>query len=217
MLTNEDVQRGRIGKFQVYRLLICMLLGSLPASSLLAEVYFYLGPDGERLVSDRPVRGYQLMHRRDNLVNAGHILANRPVSAGGPEKYQAYIRSASEQYGVDPALVEAVIQAESGFDPHAVSSKGATGLMQLMADTASQYEVHDRHDPKENINAGVQHLGRLMKQFEGNIPLVVAAYNAGATAVIVHNGIPPWPETRNYVNKVLDFHSRYRQIRYGAR
>ncbi len=183
---------------------------------LQAEIYFYEGPNGERMVSDRPVRGYQLVNKRDSLANAGHILANRPISTGGPTRFAAYIKKASRQFGVDPALVEAVIQVESGFDPNAVSKKGATGLMQLMSATAKQYHVEDRHNPRQNINGGVEHLRRLLDRFDGEIPLVVAAYNAGASAVEKYNGIPPYPETRRYVSKVMSFHSEYRQLRYGA-
>jgi len=186
------------------------------APPVLAEVYFYRGPDGERMASDRPVPGYQLINKRDSLKNAGHILANHPISTGGPRKFQSYIRVASNRFGVDPALVEAVIQVESGFNPHAISTKGATGLMQLMVDTASRYRVNDRHDPRENINAGVAHLRHLMDKFNGDIFLAVAAYNAGASAVEMYDGIPPYPETRRYVSKVMSFHSQYRQFRYGA-
>lgn len=196
------------------RILLALCIAQF-TSGAQAEIYFYKGPDGERLVSDRPIRGYQLINTRDTLNNAGHILANRPISTGGPTRFRTYIHHASRQFGVDPALVEAVIQVESGFNPNAISRKGATGLMQLMAGTASQYQVKDRHNPRENINAGVQHLRDLMDRFNGKIPLVVAAYNAGASAVEKYNGIPPYPETQRYVSKVMNFHSQYRQIRYG--
>lgn len=184
--------------------------------AVLAEVYFYIGPDGERMASDRPVAGYQLINRRDTLKNAGHILANRAISTGGTGKFQSYIHAASGRFGVDPALVEAVIQVESGFNPHAISTKGATGLMQLMLATASEYRVKDRHNPRQNINAGVAHLRKLMDKFNGDISLAIAAYNAGASAVEKYGGIPPYPETRRYVSKVMGFHSQYRQLRYGA-
>jgi len=195
---------------------VTALLCLAQSSVVLAEVYFYAGPDGERMVSDRPVAGYQLIHRRDTLKNAGHILANRAIATGGPGKFQSYIHAASNRFGVDPALVEAVIQVESGFNPHAISSKGATGLMQLMQETASEYRVKDRHNPRQNINAGVAHLRKLMDKFNDDISLAVAAYNAGATAVEKYGGIPPYPETRQYVSKVMRFHSQYRQLRYGA-
>jgi soluble lytic murein transglycosylase-like protein len=195
--------------------MLVILCASLFISVAQAKVYFYKGPDGEKLVSDRPIRGYKLVSQRDTVRNAGYILANRPISSEGPTKFKSYIHSASQQFGVDPALVEAVIQVESGFDPNAISHKGATGLMQLMKATANQYQVKDRHNPRENINAGVAHLRHLMDRFNGKIPLVLAAYNAGASAVEKYGGIPPYPETRRYVSKVIDFHSQYRLLRYG--
>ncbi len=195
---------------------LTLVIVLLSAQASRAEVFFYLGPNGEKMVSDRPVSGYHLLHRRDSLQNAGHILANRPVGAGEPVEFQAYIISASERFGVDPALIEAVIQVESGFNPNAISRKGATGLMQLMSDTARQYQVTDRHNPRENIYAGAAHLRSLMDRFQGQLPLVIAAYNAGASAVEKYRGIPPFPETRRYVTKVMNVHTVFRQQRYGS-
>ncbi len=162
------------------------------------------------------MRGYQLINKRDSLENVGHILADRSISTDGPRKFQSYMRMASNRFGIDPALVEAVIQVESGFDPNAISTKGATGLMQLMAGTANQYQVKDRHNPRENINAGVGHLRKLMDRFNGDIPLVIAAYNAGASTVEKYQGIAPYPETKRYITKVMNFRSKYRRLRYGA-
>ena len=170
------------------------------------------------MATDQPPhssQNYKLVARRDTLSQAGHILANRPILTGGPARFHQYIDDASTRFNIDPALVEAVIHAESGFDPNAVSKKGATGLMQLMQQTARQYNVRDRFNPRENIYAGVQHLSRLMDRFNGQLPLVIAAYNAGSTAVETYRGIPPYPETRRYVTKVMDFHGQYRQSRYG--
>jgi soluble lytic murein transglycosylase-like protein len=194
-----------------------LLLGLLlTAHSAFADVYIYQGPNGERMISDRPVAGYQLVTKRDTITNTGHILANRPIETGGPTAFKHHIRRASNQYGVDAALIEAVIQIESGFNPNAVSKKGATGLMQLMSATASQYAVRDRFDPRQNINAGVQHLRHLIDRFDGEIILVLAAYNAGAGAVEKHRGVPPYPETKRYISKVLNMHTHYRKLRYGS-
>ena len=184
-----------------------------------AEVYIYQGPDGERMISDRPAHpsdGYRLVTRRDSLDNAGHILAKRRIQTGGPVQFQHYINGASDRFNVDPALVEAVIQVESGFDPNAVSRKGATGLMQLMQQTAQQYHVRDRFNPRENIFAGVQHLSRLIRRFDGRLHLALAAYNAGSTAVELYRGVPPFPETQRFITKVTNYHTRYRASRYGT-
>jgi hypothetical protein len=109
--------------------------------------------------------------------------------------------------GVDPALVEAIVAAESDFNPRAVSPKGARGLMQLMPQTASFYGVSDSFDPKENLTGGIRHLRDLLRYFGGDLSRSLAAYNAGAAAVVTYGGLPPYRETQQYVKKVL---ARYR-------
>jgi Transglycosylase SLT domain/Domain of unknown function (DUF4124) len=113
------------------------------------------------------------------------------------------IRTASQRYGVPEDLVSAVIRVESGFNARAVSSKGARGLMQLMPGTAAILGVRDSFDPTENIDGGVRHLRGLLERFGNNLPLVLAAYNAGEGAVTTHRGIPPYPETQAYVGRIL--------------
>lgn len=127
-----------------------------------------------------------------------------------PEQYNTMIEEFSEKYGIDSALVKAVIQAESGFNSHAVSHKGAMGLMQLMPQTAEQWQVIDVFNPRQNIEGGVRHLKYLLEAFENNLPLSLAAYNAGKNAVIKYRSIPPYDETRNYVRKVLRFYESYK-------
>lgn len=207
-------------KFSRLRLLsnalVYAILVGMPLSAV-AELYIYQGPDGERLVSDRPIRGYTLLTKRDSFNNAGHILADRPIETGGPTAFRAHIRAASDKYMVDPALVEAVIQVESSFRPHAVSVSGATGLMQLMPGTARDLDVDDRYDPRQNIHGGVRYISELMERFDNDLTMVLAAYNAGPNAVARHNGIPPdKPETVRYVQKVMKAYHEFRTIRYGA-
>ena len=115
----------------------------------------------------------------------------------------AHIKQVALRHGISPLLVAAIIEAESEFNPRAVSRKGARGLMQLMPATASSLAVHDSFDPYENIDGGVRHLRRLLDRFHGNIPLAVAAYNAGEQTVINYHGVPPYRETRRYVAKIL--------------
>ncbi|MCL6641685.1 MAG: lytic transglycosylase domain-containing protein, partial [Candidatus Rokubacteria bacterium] len=116
---------------------------------------------------------------------------------------RTYIRAAALRHGVPPELVLAIVEAESSFDPYAVSPRGARGLMQLMPVTASSLDVDDAFDPYENIEAGVQHLRRLIDRFDGDLPLVLAAYNAGEGAVQFYGGVPPYRETRRYVARIL--------------
>jgi Transglycosylase SLT domain len=116
---------------------------------------------------------------------------------------EAHIRVTAARHGVPARLVAAIIEAESDFDPRAVSRKGARGLMQLMPETASMLAVHDAFDPYANIDAGVRHLRRLIDRFDGDLPLAIAAYNAGENAVATYRGVPPYRETRRYVARVL--------------
>jgi len=118
-------------------------------------------------------------------------------------QFSADIREISSRHGVDPLLVESVIRAESAFNPTAVSRTGARGLMQLMPKTAVMLGVRDSFNPRENIEGGVRHLRYLLDRYPGNVSLAVAAYNAGEGAVDSHRGIPPYAETQQYVQRVL--------------
>lgn len=118
-------------------------------------------------------------------------------------RYTADIQEIAREHGVSPALVEAVVATESGFDPAAVSPKGAGGLMQLMPRTASALGVVDSFDPRENIRGGVRHLRYLLERYHGSVVLALAAYNAGEGAVDTHRAVPPYPETQQYVQRVL--------------
>jgi soluble lytic murein transglycosylase-like protein len=114
-----------------------------------------------------------------------------------------HIKEVAARHGVRADLVAAVIEAESDFNPRAVSRRGARGLMQLMPKTAKRLGVADPFDPKENIEAGVKHLRAMMDRFDNNIPLALAAYNAGEVAVIKYRGVPPYRETRAYVKRIM--------------
>ncbi len=125
--------------------------------------------------------------------------------------FKSTIDAAAGNYGVDPALVRAVIHAESAFQANAKSKVGALGLMQLMPDTASDMGVSDPLSPEENIQGGVRYLAFLLEKTSGNTTLATAAYNAGPGAVERHNGVPPYEETRTYVKRVKILHERYRE------
>jgi soluble lytic murein transglycosylase-like protein len=115
---------------------------------------------------------------------------------------ETLIEEAATLHGISAHLVRAMVQAESGFDPFAVSPVGAQGLMQLMPATARMMGVSDPFDPRQNISGGVTYLGQLLDRFGGNVALAVAGYNAGPTRVARHRGIPPYGETRGYVSRV---------------
>lgn len=125
--------------------------------------------------------------------------------------YADIIASTAQRYQIDPALVRAVIHAESAFNAKALSSKGAQGLMQLMPGTAKDLGVENAFDVLQNIEGGVRYLAQMLRQFNGDIRLATAAYNAGPNAVRRFNGIPPYAETEVYVERVAILHQRYRQ------
>ncbi len=139
-----------------------------------------------------------------------------PPDDGGPKNFDGLIREVSSAYGVEYALVKAIVKAESGFNHRAVSPKGARGLMQLMPATAAQQQVQDVFRPRDNIEGGVRHLRWLLDRYGGNVPFAVAAYNAGHQRVEEANGIPNIPETREYLARVLRFRENYRRERPGG-
>lgn len=130
----------------------------------------------------------------------------RRSTPGDRGAYAREITEAAALYAVPERLIWAVIRVESGFDPRAVSPKGARGLMQLMPETAAILGVQDAFDPRENIHAGTRHLRAMMVRFRYDLRLAVAAYNAGVKPVAAHRGVPPYPETQQYVRQVLRFY-----------
>jgi len=148
---------------------------------------------------------------RSVIAEVQHYLAARPAApalhavtanATMPAEVDAAIEQAAARHNVDPNLVRAVIKVESNFNPHAVSRKGAVGLMQLMPSTARGLNVTDPFDPRQNVDAGVRHLRSLLDNFSGDLPRSLAAYNAGQKAVERHSGVPPYAETREYVRRI---------------
>lgn len=164
-------------------------------------------------------------NNRDDLeVYIDDELANRPAEMANidPEKlyrnldkFDDLIVAAADRHGLDPALVKAVMLVESGFNPEAVSPKGALGLMQLMPATAREVGVTDAFDPAQNIEGGTAYLRRMVEHFGGNRPKAIAAYNAGPGAVVKHGGTPPFEETQFFVRnvtKMVDYFSYDRPI-----
>ena len=179
-----------------------------------AEVYVYEMPDGTRVITDHPINSKhsRVVRVAPDVKGAGKLAAqkNSPVFREEASTYDRLIRRYADEYGVEFALVKAIMTVESAFNPYAVSNKGARGLMQMMPSTAARYGVTDIYNPVENVRAAAQHLKFLFDTF-GNKPiLVIAAYNAGENAVKQHRGIPPYEETQNYVKKVLSYQRQYR-------
>ena len=122
--------------------------------------------------------------------------------------FGSLIADAAAQYRLDGLLVAAVVEAESGFDPAAVSPRGALGLMQLMPETAAQYGVAQPSDPRANVRGGARYLRDLLQQFDYDLELTLAAYNAGPGNVVRYGGVPPFPQTTTYVDRVLRIYLR---------
>jgi soluble lytic murein transglycosylase len=181
-----------------------VVVGVVCAMPAGAEMYRLTAPDGTVHFTNAPTDPrYQRMG-----IASGTEAGFLRLPEGDTAPYLQEIRDAAERYGVPFSLVSAVIRAESGFNPRAVSRKGAQGLMQLMPNTAATLGVRNSFDPRQNIDGGVRHLRSLIDRFTNNLPFALAAYNAGEKAVVQYGGIPPYPETQDYVTKVLYFYSR---------
>jgi soluble lytic murein transglycosylase-like protein len=169
-----------------------------------ADIYKYVDPEGVIHLTNVPTD-----HRLPYIL----VMREKRVILqlkGDNALYDDLIARASERYNVDSTLIKAIIKAESNFNHRAVSPVGARGLMQLMPTTAAALRVKDSFHPENNIDGGVRYLRYLMNLFNGNLPLVLAAYNAGENAVLRYNNrIPPYQETQTYVRRVLHHLSRY--------
>lgn len=172
----------------------------LAPAGLQAEIYQYVSPNGTIALTNVPS---DARYRKIEVESARFhsILSEREL--------EPLIRRHSSQQQLHPALIRAVIKAESNFDPRAVSRAGAIGLMQLMPQTAVRLDVRDMFDPDENVGGGTKYLRQLLDRFHGNLPLALAAYNAGENIVDRYQSLPPIDETRQYVRKVLRYYRTF--------
>jgi len=152
-------------------------------------------------LAQTPATGKILQNKKETAITPVAI----PSPASKPNlQFSDLIQKYSSMYNLDPNLVRRIIEVESNFDPSSVSKKGAIGLMQLMPETARELGITNPFDPEENISGGTKYLAMLLAQNAGNLSRALASYNAGPGAVRQHGGIPPFPETKNFVKKVLD-------------
>ncbi|WP_237524104.1 lytic transglycosylase domain-containing protein [Shewanella sp. KX20019] len=185
---------------------------SLPVARAPEQVYHYKNADGVVVFSDRPPEtGHYQVRIYDCYACKPSSNINWQSIPLYTQQYKEEIRLAAKNYSVEAALIRAVIHAESAFKPAALSKAGAQGLMQLMPATAKELGVTDAFKPSQNIAAGSRYLAQLLQRFDGDITLACAAYNAGASRVEQYHGVPPFPETKAYVERVNILLQRYRK------
>jgi soluble lytic murein transglycosylase-like protein len=185
-----------------------MLAGLCLLTPALANIYAYTTSDGSLSLSNMQQDDrYAILVPSPSDRAAGKPAASMAAKAN----YDGIVEEVAQTYGLESALLHAVISVESHYRPNAVSKAGAVGLMQLMPLTARYYGVADPLDPVQNLHGGARYLSYLLKLFDNDISLALAAYNAGETAVAKYgNRIPPYRETENYVPKVMGFYRKYR-------
>lgn len=193
-------------------LLLVSLFTAFGPAAALADIYAFRGDGGVVYYTNVPGKGrFKVRLPLRDKENA-RVKKQKTVQAASDHQkltYESTIAAAGELFAVDPDLIRAVIKAESNFNPLAVSHKGAAGLMQLMPGTAEELGVADPFDPVENIHGGTRYLSQLLDALNGSLPLALAAYNAGPLRVIGTNRIPPIPETRDYVARVLRYYKKF--------
>jgi soluble lytic murein transglycosylase-like protein len=198
-------------------------VASLAAGPAHADIYGFVDERGITHFSNSPLdhRYYLFKRERKDAATPGSNLVVTSVPYSQPRRaiqvnpahrneFGSMVSLAAKLHGLDPALLHAVVTVESGYNPKALSRRGAVGLMQLMPATATRYAVSDIWDPRQNLNGGARYLRDLLGMFNNNLTLALAAYNAGEGAVIQHgNRIPPYAETRTYVPRVLQHYKLY--------
>lgn len=195
----KEIQREMYTKVIVLLNILMIVSFLLCASPVFATVFEF---DSEGGVTVYAADDY-LSSVRHQKISRKALFKN--IKENHSKEFDDYVMKASQKYGVDASLIHAVIKAESSYDTNALSPKGAGGLMQLMPQTATQYGVTDRFSPEENIDGGTKYLSFLLNKYEGDIGLAVAAYNAGEGAVDKYGDIPPYSETKAYVQKISLF------------
>lgn len=193
---------------------LLFLVWAISAGFAHADIYRYVDADGTVHFTNVPHDSRYKVYIKSKTPNpVTETLASeiRHYDARDRERYAKHIQQAAKVNKLEPALIHAVISAESGYNPLARSRKGAAGLMQLMPETAKRYGVKNRLDPAQNIDGGARYLRDLIRMFNNDVQLAVAAYNAGENAVVKYgNRIPPYPETMTYVPRVMTYYKKYR-------
>lgn len=199
-MANKKKKKGIIPVHLFYLgslLLVLLISLNVPCA---AEDSFSLFHKKLQSQEKRQRLGHMIIQPLDNPTNNQYRSSR--ISSSRYYKYKDIILDIAQKYGMDPVLIHSIIAVESDYNPFSVSHKGARGLMQLMPETAQDYGVEDLYDPRENIEGGVKFLKDLKQKYKGREDLVLAAYNAGPETVNKYNGVPPYPETINFIRKV---------------
>jgi soluble lytic murein transglycosylase-like protein len=189
------------------------MLSVLTTDVTLAAVYVFTDASGVTHFTNVPSDSrYAGMTRASYRISAYSPVKTSSGYLAASHRYAPLVQKAAREHSLDRALLQAMIAAESGFDPRAVSPKGAVGLMQLMPETARRYGVRNLYDPAENIQGGAKYVRDLMRKFNNDLSLTLAAYNAGEDAIVQYgNRIPPYRETLQYVPRVLTLYRQYQR------
>jgi soluble lytic murein transglycosylase-like protein len=178
--------------------LLALVLVPAPAP---ADIYRYIDENGVMHFTNAPTSGKFKPFMRERKVFISKLDSNQ---------FDPIISEASKKYGIEAPLIKAVIKAESDFDPNAISHKGARGLMQIMPMNYRLLNVENPFDPNQSIEGGARYLRDMLDRYKGSLNLSLAAYNAGPGAVDRHGGVPPYPETTEYIERVMKYYQRYK-------
>lgn len=198
-----------LGAKAIMTLSLSLIFSFIWNSHSTADIYRFEDDEGIVHFTDTPTDKRFKIFLRDLKKDKELRTKLKFAGTANPGEFEQIIKTYADKYGVSIHLIKAVIHAESGYNPNAVSSKGASGLMQLMPGTARSLKVADRFNPRDNVEGGVKYLRFLLDTFHGDVSLALAAYNSGLGKVAKYGGIPPFNETRNYVNRVLSYMQTY--------
>ena len=201
---NKIGNSSRFWGGSVFFICLCLIC---PCTAL-GDIYRYIDAQGVVHFTNTPTDEGYTLYLKETQVH--RISARSKKFKGGPDAYDNIILKAAKAFGVDQALIKAVIHAESSFNPNAVSSKGARGLMQIMPQNDIFLEISNPFDPSQNIMGGTRYLKRMLTRYNKKLSLALAAYNAGPSAVDKYDNIPPYEETRTYIQRVMSLYSRYK-------
>jgi soluble lytic murein transglycosylase-like protein len=192
----------------MYRLFVALVFAFFCSQLLAESIYRYKGPNGEVVFSDKKLDkpGYTLVSHSKNGTYIGKLAT--PATLPSKKVVKQMIAATAKRYQLDPKLLSAIIATESSFKVDAISPSGAVGLMQLMPDTANDYAIAELMDPEANLDAGARHLVGLFTEFK-ELDIVLAAYNAGAGNVRRYGGVPPFAQTKRYIEKIKRYMAKH--------